>query len=547
MNGIQGLWSRPGLLVAVGRRGLILRSEDDGVTWQKPAPVVGPDLRRVHGRGDRVVAVGSNGAVAVSTDAARTWHNAKTGLTADLRAVAVGPEDVVVAGLGGQVAVSADGTQWERADVGGGTYEDAQVYEDGRVALLSLSSHLYTRQANGSWVAEQQPVKYLRCISHPLMGGSKGAVMLGGAEDTGAECAFYDCWYAGEVGLAVGLDQIAVRRSGKWVAQPLDGCQLAAHGVGKALWVAGNKGVHRSLDGGGTWEPVTIEITEELAGAPAAKGSWSLVSKPPINANNFAASSSGVYAVGHGGMAISRDGGVTWTTAFDGRFISDVHADGDHVWAAPNGEILHSTDAGATWTAEKKAKRKYFRAFASADGFVYVTIEGGTSMLRNEIGKKRWAKLKMPKKSARGLWAGGPEVWVVGRNGLVAKSADRGDDLVLVSSPGGKEHWWSVWSNGAGATFIVSETGTSYRTLDGGDTWTKLTRDGRRDLYARAVWGVDGVVFAGEDSGIIYRTEDLGDSWERVFEGPKGIRSFTGAGLDDIWACSWDGGLAHKT
>ncbi len=88
-------------LIVAGEKGLVLRSEDGGATWQA---VRGPDmspralsfLDRDHGW-----MVGAGGAVARTTDGGRTWQACSSGVANDLTAVAfTSPTEGWATGMG---------------------------------------------------------------------------------------------------------------------------------------------------------------------------------------------------------------------------------------------------------------------------------------------------------------------------------------------------------------------------------------------------------------------------------------------------------------
>jgi photosystem II stability/assembly factor-like uncharacterized protein len=109
----------------------------------------------------------------------------------------------------------------------------------------------------------------------------------------------------------------------------------------KVLFIAGpEEGIHRSRDGGDTWEPLGL-AEEEI--------NWLTVS--PAFAHDQA-----VLAAGRGGLFRSRDGGDTWQAlAVAGpvqRVVySPILAGGLQLLAASGPGLFHSTDGGDTWDA----------------------------------------------------------------------------------------------------------------------------------------------------------------------------------------------------
>lgn len=115
---LGGVWGENGVWVAAGD-GYLLRSEDDGLTWDVVAELMGGgwfQLDTVHGDGPRVFVAGRNGAVLRSFDGGSTWGCVRApreqigGIwTADSLIVTVGGE-----GRAGFVSRSLDGGEnWE--------------------------------------------------------------------------------------------------------------------------------------------------------------------------------------------------------------------------------------------------------------------------------------------------------------------------------------------------------------------------------------------------------------------------------------------------
>ena len=103
------------LCFAVGSDGIILKTETQGQSWHQEILADGPDLRGVRVRGTVVLAVGQRGAVYRSNDRGLTWTKIAEPTAADLEAVALLDDgNAWAVGSGGVILHSADGGQtWQ--------------------------------------------------------------------------------------------------------------------------------------------------------------------------------------------------------------------------------------------------------------------------------------------------------------------------------------------------------------------------------------------------------------------------------------------------
>ncbi len=125
---------------------------------------------------------------------------------------------------------------------------------------------------------------------------------------------------------------------------------------------------------------------------------------------------------------------------------------------------------------------------------------GYVSTIQNEYMRKVFAK-------------GLDTVFVVGENGLIARSPDRAltwqkqhpvatrlNDIVFSDSSTG---------------FVVGDGGVILKTADAGDSWTPLPSGTTKNINALAVTN-GGDVWAVGDSSLVLRSTDKGSSWQRI-------------------------------
>jgi photosystem II stability/assembly factor-like uncharacterized protein len=170
---------------AVGHDGVILATSDGGVTWMRQDD--GKDLDTVyldvlfrdttHG-----FAVGAYGKFMTTADGGKTWTAAKP--SADevhYNRITAGADGwLYLAGEGGLLLVSHDGgKEWTKAGVPyDGSFFGALPLDNGRVVLYGLRGHILRSEDHGAdWSAENSPVQVL------IMGGTRlgnGTVVLAG-------------------------------------------------------------------------------------------------------------------------------------------------------------------------------------------------------------------------------------------------------------------------------------------------------------------------------------------------------------------------------
>jgi photosystem II stability/assembly factor-like uncharacterized protein len=310
-----------------------------------------------------------------------------------------------------------------------------------------------------------------------------------------------------------------------------DGSVLAGVSYGGA---AGGAAVYRSVDGGGTWQPVGSGLS--------AQSLFALATAPSRSLSFYAGTDGRLWGieVPQGGPAepgtwesSGPRGGRPQTLALSPEFASDgVAFAGAWFYSAAGGKsglgILKSTDGGQTWRssgsgAEGIAYSSAVHAYAFSPDFatdrtVFVGTWGG--LFKSTDGGESWHWLTR-------LYSGPPgSVTTVAVAPDYAESghvlAGRGWDSVCLSRDGGK-NWTENTGVTAGSAIVYSPDFASdgvafaggyeglYKMADGGTRWTRVLT---RPLAALAVsprFGADGRLFAGGDG--LYVSTDGGTSW----------------------------------
>jgi photosystem II stability/assembly factor-like uncharacterized protein len=253
-EGLWGIWGGPTagggkVLIAVGQRGLVLRSTDRGATWQPAASGTSEHLVDIGGGGaEDLFAVGWNGTLIRSTDAGVTWRALEPGVEGALGAVARAGRSVLVAGAGGVVLRSTDdGATWRRVASGTALYlnglwqaPEGEVYLVGNDGFVAVS-----RDEGATWTARRSGVtKTLWSVT-----GSAGRVYAVGDGGT----------------IITSVDGVGCTRQ----TSPKDIylARVAERAPGE-LYIVGDRGtVLETHDAGATWTAQPILTTQGLMDA----------------------------------------------------------------------------------------------------------------------------------------------------------------------------------------------------------------------------------------------------------------------------------------
>lgn len=281
INGIAQAGER---LVAVGQRGHVLLSDDQGKSWQQAEVPASSDLVAVaFATPTQGFAVGHDGIVLRSDDAGARWSRVLDGRQAGAamlefyqrEATQLGDEKTAAALLQEAERFAAQGLENPFLDV---AFENASTgYLVGAFGLI-----LRTTDGGTSW----QPL--LHATDNPKALHLYAVRVVGG-----------EVYVAGEQGLLLKLDRTAAG-GGKFRALelPYKGTLFGISGTPRALLVHGLRGtLLRSTDGGLSWQPVNTGLQVGLtASATDAQGRIAIASQ-----------------AGH--VLISRDDGASFAPA----------------------------------------------------------------------------------------------------------------------------------------------------------------------------------------------------------------------------------------
>ncbi len=285
----------------------------------------------------------------------------------------------------------------------------------------------------------------------------------------------------------------------------------------RTVFVATDSGVYTSHDAGSTW-------------AAPSSGAGAVIS---LTEDVDAAGTVRLYAgLEDGGLEMSTDNAVTWTTA--GQFPAQRRALA--MTTLPGGRVLVGTDAGiwlssdadTTWslvgapndridtlaTDVESTSTRLYAGSASGNG-VYVSTDNGLDWTRTGAPGN-------PYVTALGMIAGGTQAT------LAAGTAGGG---VSLSTDGGAS--WQTADSGLNAFSVSSMIDVNGSTLVGGNGGLFI-RDNETGAWKRTVTpstfvtSVDGsgsTLFAGTQDAGLQRSFDFGATWSRTSLAPNAIET----------------------
>lgn len=302
-------------------------------------------------------------------------------------------------------------------------------------------------------------------------------------------------------------------------------------------------GIHRSRDGGATWE-IGIGGSGALSAqsvrfAPGSSsqlltGASSLgVYRSTDGGEHFAAASTGISELNLFAIDTSPTDAGQLAVAFQG---------------ANNGGILTSADGGATWRAEPVPPTRYSNLRFSPDGTLYAISSGPSTIapegLYRRNGDGSWTSLgpdqgplyesdllaiSFSASDPNLIFLGGADFGVAGNQSTVWRSIDAGQswDKLYQGGEGDKMSDIQIVGNSQNQSLVAvydgydqQQAGGAVRSIDGGASWEPalnglpaFARMGRLCASAAAAGTVYMSMWDTWGSGAIYRTDDTGATW----------------------------------
>jgi hypothetical protein len=494
-----------GTAPAGGFGGSLYRSTDGGDGWSVVAAMAGTSVLDIEFTPDGTVYVATPSGIRVSTDGGVTWTPLDLGIGSNqfVYDVTVDPsnQDTLWASVddafGGQPVTlvrSTDGGEtWLNRTPPAGAIAARGVAIDPAdpdtvVAIFGGAfgggAVFTSTDGGGTWVNRSAglPPNPMHAVAYD---GSR--LLVGGGQRFGSQ--FVGLYQSTDLGASW-----TPLHDTSWPILVVEDIAIDPADPATILAATDGSGVHRSTNGGDTWE---LGI-----GGSGALATRSL---------RYAPGSSSELFLGASSLAVFRssDGGDNFGQSADG--ISELGLtairanplDPDELAVSFEGQndggVMSSTDGGASWTVEAAPPTRYSTVGFAPDGTLYAVSSGPSSV----------APEGLYRRAGNGSWESlGPDQGTLFESDLdsVAFSASD-EDLILLG----------------GADFgVAGNEGTIWRSGDGGTSWSKVYEAGAIDTVGDLEIVADGTDqqavagwydVSGENVGGVLRSTDGGATW----------------------------------
>ena len=507
-----------------------------GWIWQNPLPQ-GNTLNAIQrAGGSRFFAAGKFGAIIRSDDEGLTWQALSSGVTTELYALAFFNADTGLAvGARGTILRTRDGGEsWQRLPAPDTTTYYALYMFDYNTILAAGSGGAIIQSYNGGDLWESrasnttQPLYTLvsNGIDYTYAAGQGGALVR--SLDGGGTWSPWS-WAAvgtttirallfpgNNIGLALGEFGRVYRsqdNGGSWTLQSslLNSPSLRAGGFIDHVngFICGSSGALFSTDNAGvTWKALASGTSLSLQGIAFNPGGR------------------GVLCGESGTLLSTANSGLNWASCLDafttgklrGISLADENvtvAVGD---SSGKGMIFRSGDGGGTWSARLRRIGVLFEdcCFVSPDsGFV---VGASSVILRTSDGGLSWSQISsLPVSSSfNSIHFVTPRIGaVVGGGGAILRTNDAGATWINQTNSAYGLPLQDVHFTTPSIGLAVGFLGTVLRTVNGGSTWSKIN--------AGTVETLNGVAFADSVHAVIVgakarilRSVDRGENWSPV-------------------------------
>lgn len=540
------------VLIAVGARGVVMRSTDGGRAWQAARNGDDADLKTVsfHAPSGAWIAAGARGHILRSIDGGKSWKPLPSPLTTDLHTSLVDgkTQRLLIGGDGGVVGVSADGgASWDVTKI---FMPDPVTpitgfhrFGDRLLATSALGRFLMSADDGYSWdlLQAQGTAFWTDAAFDPEHGA---LVLVGHNGDVLRSTDHGQSWELG----AIELDG----RRNYLSAVHFDAGSRALLAVGEGGTIA------RSTDGGAHWERASAQVREGLKGLLAASGRllafgnggmvvsstdsaahWSYDRAAlEVPLREIAATPGGaLLASGSlGDLLRSEDGGHSWhqvpvaypnmNTPPDLRMLLPAPAGDVLIAAGPPGDILRSNADASTWQVVHWSDIEQERAFpwmlADRGRNLLVAVESRGLLQVSRDGGVEWSAVQVEIPAGGSLWQGAVHepsgtLLIAGRGGVAARSTDGARSWSPVDT-GTQKNLYGSYADES-LMFLVGQDGTMLRSTDLGQTFHAVAsgsdqelRRMVRDANSRALicFGAHGAIVRSTDEGLTWRTVPSG-------------------------------------
>ncbi|HWA75074.1 MAG TPA: YCF48-related protein [Polyangiaceae bacterium] len=595
--------------IALGSEGTVLRSADDGQSWQSIETGTRETLRDsvVHPASGTLVIVGSHGTVLRSSDAGQSFSKAALDSELGLRAVALSARSSLLVAVGddGSACVSRDSAQKFVSEPTGTRHSLLKLLalpNSDRVLAAGDNGSLLVREERGAWRTLTTPAT--KAFS-ALYGTSDGALLA--ASQDGVVLISVDrgeswqstlqlkdgAYVVGFESDASGAQVVGRTQKGKLVFSADRGRTFEelgfepGQGLARLVWLekAGFVGLgalgarsHSDLSGK-NW---TIEPAPELANpswlevAPAtgtvlAVGESALIARSADKAKSYRVVGPGLggavrafayqpahrclIGVGESATVVkSLDGGQQWTRIESGLdpklSLTSITATGSPGTFVASGSagLLRSGDCGDSWLPIPATKANL--TWLLRRGETLIALGKDTKIQRSTDGGRTFHAARMETAwLTRAVSTGAKGALVaVGAAGAIYRSTDEGESFQRVASNTDVTLHAISFDEVGNALWAAGDGGTLLRSADGGASWQKITTPSKQNLFAIGAHPGQKLVLVGGDAGTLLSTSDAGKTFVTLLtKSTRAIRTIAFEPRSNEFFVAGDGGDLLRT
>ena len=271
-----------------------------------------------------------------------------------------------------------------------------------------------------------------------------------------------------------------------------------------------------------------------------------------LRALAFADTNTGV-AVGDGGTILKiRDGGESWATTpsfTDEPLFAIAFSDTNTgVAVGDSGTILKTSNGGESWTTKASNTNAWLYAVAFSDTNNGVAVGFGGTILKTNDGGESWAtKTSGTNYTLYAIAFNDTSTGVaVGDNGTILKTSDGGKSW-MIKYIGIVDPLTTIAFSDANTGVALGVVGTILKTRDGGENWTaKSSNDAYNQLSAVAFSDAINGIAVGH-GGTILKTHDGGESWTTKTSGSNEVLTAIAFSNSNMGVTLGYGGTILKT
>lgn len=554
-NSLYGIHSdSQGRAYAVGRVGTILKANPSWRVQDSPSQEW---LFDIFGNDNVLVSVGANGTILRSQDQGASWQKVQTS-TKDwlFSGLSLPDGTLLIVGGSGTILVSSDqGQRWKRISSGVSRMlyavhqtQDGTLYAAGEKGTILRSNNRGDSWTQLSSFVESEFFTFASTTTHVFVAGDKGAFYS--SKDQGKTWSkqllipgkrINALFGQGDAIFAAGDDGLLARSLNNGTNWELlvSGTQThltAVCSLGADVFVAvGGYGiVVRSEDGGKTFSPVFLGPRETLysawGGATVRKNTtvWEYalsagsgivyqirplplggyeelrreVTWPALRAIVGLPSGELLVVSQKGGIFRSNDGGEKWVIRTTTKPLSALTGDAKLLTAVgESGEIWASTDSGLSWSQQESNTTTTLQSVWQNGAVRFAVGDNGT--LLRSYDQRTWQSVPTGVTSRlNSIWGRDEKtLYISGDNGLLLRSTNEGQTWEKLKSPT-NQHLYALWGPSSDDVYAVGSKGSILHTQDGGQTWIKEASPSERHLYF--IFGApSGELYSGGEAGTL--------------------------------------------